>query len=632
MNKDKIKQLDTRDQCRLKLPIFYGSRDNYYHGFREVCANGIDEIVNNFDKGVLDITLHNDLETITVKDTGRGVPINLETDGIPNYKLLFETLFSGTNFDNNDNGKITTGVNGSGTCVLNHTSKLFKVISARDGGLYELIYEDGGIFQSFNKICDTDEHYSEFTFKLDDEVYTKTKYTYEDIYDICHHLAVTNNKITVILHCVGKEDVQFHYDSLNDYFEENTSCLISPKMICNDKVFNIENEINKVNCIFSSSSEIFQEVYLNSNYLPYGGAINEGIINGFRNFINKYGKDNISKFKNISKEDVEDSICFLVSFESTNVEYENQIKFSTKKKLYKNIMQDYIQEELEIFKLENEEGFKKLLEHIFQIQKFNEKSNANKKALKKKLNEKIDGINNRVGDLVDSDLHGEECELYITEGKSALGSVVLARHDSSRQAAMPIRGKILNCLKANYETILKNEIVMELVKVIGCGIETDRKHKDFNTFDIKNLRYGKIILATDQDADGEAIICLLLTMINRLMPTLIREGRVFIAQTPLYEVKLKDDTVVYWYSEDEKNKEINKYGNIVLINRSKGLGELEPEIMSECAMNPKTRHLIKVKIEDVESMQKAFDVWMNKDVTPRKRYLENNLNKYIVLD
>ncbi|MGM8331749.1 toprim domain-containing protein [Clostridium perfringens] len=632
MNKDKIKQLDTRDQCRLKLPIFYGSRDNYYHGFREVCANGIDEIVNNFENGVLEITLHNDLETITVKDSGRGVPINLETDGTPNYKLLFETLFSGTNFDNNDNGKITTGVNGSGTCVLNHTSKLFKVVSSRDGGLYELVYKDGGIFQSFNRVADSEEHYSEFTFKLDEEVYTKTKYDYEEIYNICHHLAVTNSQVKVVLKHSEKEDVEFHYNNLEEYFDENTSALTSPKVICHEQTFNKDNEINTINCLFSTSSEIFQETYLNSNFLPYGGTINEGIVNGFRNYINKYGKENINKFKNVSKEDIEDSLCFVISLESTNVEYENQIKFSTKKKLYRTIMQDYIQEELEIFRLEDSIGFNKLLEHIFQIQKFNEKSEASKKALKKKLNEKIDNINNRVGDLVDSETHGEDCELYITEGKSALGSVVLARYDSKYQAAMPIRGKILNCLKANYETILKNAVIMDLVKVIGCGIQTDKKHKDLNNFDMKNLRYGKIILATDQDTDGENIICLLLTMINRLMPKLIEEGRVFIAQTPLYEVKLKDDSVIYWYSEDEKNKEIDKYNNIALVNRAKGLGELEPEVMSECAMNPETRHLIKVEIGDIEKMQNAFSTWMDEDVAPRKEYLTNNLDKYLVID
>ena len=628
MNKDKIKQLDTRDQCRLKLPIFYGSRDNYYHGFREVCANGIDEIVNNFENGVLEITLHNDLETITVKDSGRGVPINLETDGTPNYKLLFETLFSGTNFDNNDNGKITTGVNGSGTCVLNHTSKLFKVVSARDGGLYELIYKDGGIFQSFNRICDSADHYSEFTFKLDKEVYTKTKYDYEEIYNICHHLAVTNSQVKVVLKYSEKEDVEFHYNNLEEYFDENTSALTSPKVICHEQTFDKDNEINKVNCLFSTSSEIFQETYLNSNFLPYGGTINEGIVNGFRNYINKYGKENINKFKNVSKEDIEDSLCFVISLESTNVEYENQIKFSTKKKLYRTIMQDYIQEELEIFRLEDSNGFNKLLEHIFQIQKFNEKSEASKKALKKKLNEKIDGINNRVEGLVDCKIHGEDAELFICEGKSALGSVILARNPIN-QASIPIRGKILNCLKANYTDILKSQIIMDLVKAIGCGIQTDKKHKDMENFNIKNIRYNKIILTADADPDGEAIICLLLTMFYKLMPEIIYKGKVYIANTPLYEIKLENNEIIYLYSENEKDEKIKQIKGNFTIARCKGLGELDPQTMSYTAMNPETRILTSVTMSTVKNMFEAFDIWMDTQVVKRKNIIENELVNYL---
>ena len=629
MDKDKIKQLNTREQCRLKLPIFYGSRDNYYHGFREVCANGIDEMVNNFEYGVLEIILHEDLKTITVKDSGRGVPINLKTDNTPNYKLLFETLFSGTNFDNNDNGKITTGVNGSGTCVLNHTSKLFKVVSARDGGLYELIYIDGGIFKSYNRVSDSAEHYSEFTFKLDEEVYTKTKYEYEEVYNICHHLAVTNNKIKVVLKHCEKEDVEFHYDNLEDYFDESTSVLTSPKIICKEQIFNKENEINKINCIFSTSSEIFQEVYLNSNFLPYGGSINEGIINGFRNYINKYGKENIKKFKNVSKEDIEDSLCFLISLESTNVEYENQIKFSTKKKLYKTIMQEYIQEELEVFRLENISGFNKLLEHIFQIQKFNNNAEKNKKNLKDKLTRKVDSFKNRIDDLVDCIIHDMNSELYIAEGKSALGSLVQGREDPNYQACYPIRGKTLSCLKTTIESVLANGVVEDLIRLLGCGIETKKKYKNFLTFNKENLRFGKIIFATDQDADGFNIQCLLLTIFYVLMPTLILDGHIYIVVTPLYEVKLSDDTMIYWYSEKERDEEISKYNNIVNISRCKGLGEVEAEIMNECAMNPKTRKLIQVTVKDIEEMDKAFKIWYGKDVKDRKKIIESELNKYL---
>ncbi|HGD0580674.1 TPA: toprim domain-containing protein [Clostridium perfringens] len=621
MNKDKIKQLDTRDQCRLKLPIFYGSRDNYYHGFREVCANGIDEIVNNFKNGVLEITLHDDLETITVKDSGRGVPINLETDGTPNYKLLFETLFSGTNFDNNDNGKITTGVNGSGTCVLNHTSKLFKVMSARDGGLYELIYKDGGIFQSFNRICDSTDHYSEFTFKLDKEVYTKTKYDYEEIYNICHHLAVTNSKVKVILKYSEKEDVEFHYNNLEEYFDENTSALTSPKVICHEQTFDKDNETNTINCLFSTSSEIFQETYLNSNFLPYGGTINEGIVNGFRNYINKYGKENINKFKNVSKEDIEDSLCFVISLESTNVEYENQIKFSTKKKLYRTIMQDYIQEELEIFRLEDSIGFNKLLEHIFQIQKFNEKSEASKKALKKKLNEKVT-ITSKIPNLIEcKSKNKEENILCICEGQSALGSLMSGRGDI--HALYPLRGKILNCFKAKLDKILKNDVVLGVQRSLGCGIEVKSKeNKDLNTFDINNLRYSKIYIIVDQDFDGiGSILPLLLSMFQTLNPTLIKEGRIYVCETPKYEVScnnkeyyaINDDELQQLLSNELKDK---KYE----IHYIKGLAELSSEAMALC-LSEGYQNITQITLKDVEKSLKTLDLFMGEKVNPRKDYI-----------
>lgn len=621
MNKDKIKQLDTRDQCRLKLPIFYGSRDNYYHGFREVCANGIDEIVNNFENGVLEITLHNDLETITVKDSGRGVPINLETDGTPNYKLLFETLFSGTNFDNNDNGKITTGVNGSGTCVLNHTSKLFKVVSARDGGLYELIYKDGGIFQSFNRICDSTDHYSEFTFKLDEEVYTKTKYDYEEIYNICHHLAVTNSQVKVVLKYSEKEDVEFHYNDLEEYFDENTSALTSPKVICHEQTFDKDNEINTINCLFSTSSEIFQETYLNSNFLPYGGTINEGIVNGFRNYINKYGKENINKFKNVSKEDIEDSLCFVISLESTNVEYENQIKFSTKKKLYRTIMQDYIQEELEIFRLEDSNGFNKLLEHIFQIQKFNEKSEASKKALKKKLNEKVT-ITSKIPNLIEcKSKNKEENILCICEGQSALGSLMSGRGDI--HALYPLRGKILNCFKAKLDKILKNDVVLGVQRSLGCGIEVKSKeNKDLNTFDINNLRYSKIYIIVDQDFDGiGSILPLLLSMFQTLNPTLIKEGRIYVCETPKYEVScnnkeyyaINDDELQQLLSKELKDK---KYE----IHYIKGLAELSSEAMALC-LSEGYQNITQITLKDVEKSLKTLDLFMGEKVNPRKDYI-----------
>lgn len=647
MSKDTIKQLDTRQQCREKLPIFFGSRDNYMHGVKEVIANAIDEISNNFDSGKVEVTLHDDLKTVTVKDTGRGIPIDSKTGDKPNYVLLFETLFAGTNYDNNENGKITVGTNGCGTCVLNHTSEYFKVVSARNGKVYEVLYTNGGSFQSFKEIGKSKETYSIFEFRLDNEVYIKTTYNPEELKNICKYNAAVNNKVTIEFN-YNNELTSFHYDSINDYFEEisssNTCKIINSvekeyvdtlEINSPDGLNQAQTERNIISLVLTTSSEPVQQTFLNSNYLPNNGTIYDGVIDGVRKATNNYCKDNKlidKKIGAISKEDVEESISFVCSILSTNVEYENQIKLSTKKKLYKKIAQNYTEEVLTIMNIEQPKEFEKLVKHILEVQKFNNKAQANKKALKKKLSEKIDGISNRVEGLVDCKKHGQDSELFIAEGKSALGSIVLARNPLY-QAAIPIRGKILNCLKADYDTIFKNDIILDIVKALGCGIETDRKNKDLGTFDINNIRYGRIFLATDMDSDGYNIQCLLLTMFYRLMPSLIHEGRIYLVKTPLYEVKMKNDEVIYWFSETEKEEAL-KQNNLEIKNiaRAKGLGELDATVMSQTGVHPDTRNVVQVTVDDVKKMQESFRIWMDNDVTERKEIIEKELYKYELID
>ena len=635
MSKDTIKQLDTREQCRQKISIWFGSRDQYTHPIKEILANSLDEINNNFDGGEITVWLQDDLKTIAVKDTGRGIPIANKTDGILNYVLLFETLFAGSNYSNNEYGKVTVGTNGCGSCVINHTSELFEVASARDGYLHEVRYENGGKLVHFKKISESDDHFTIVRFRLDDEVYTNTIYNPNEIREICKWNAAVNNKVTIKFY-YQDEISEYHYDSTEDYFDEVTANNTSPKLVGLKKSFDNQVEKNAIEVVIATSSEPVQQTFLNSNYLPEHGSIYDGVINGARLFINKYCKDNNlldKKIGNISNGDIEESLSFIASIESTNVEFSNQTKFSTNKKLYKDITQSYIQEMLTVMLAENPKGFEKIVKHILEVQKFNSKAQANKKALKKKLSEKIDSISNRVEGLVDCKHHGEDSELYIAEGKSALGSIVLARNPQN-QAVIPIRGKILNCLKANYDTIFKSEIIIDLVKAIGCGIETDKKNKDLGTFDIKNLRYGKIMACADADEDGKQIVCLILTMIYRLMPTLIHEGRVYIVNTPLYEVRLKDDSSLYWNSESEKEEYLIKYGdnNIKHMARCKGLGEMTAEVMSETGMNPQTRNLTQVTIDDIKAMQRAFDVWMDVDVTGRKEIISTELYKYKNID
>jgi DNA gyrase subunit B len=632
MGNDKIRALSDREKARDKLPIFYGSRDNYLHGFKEVLNNAVDEVLNNFDTGIIDIILHKDLETITVKDSGRGIPIaDVNENNIPYYELIFTTLFAGGKYD--DTNLNATGTNGVGTCILNYSSDYFKAISCNNGKKYIIEYENGGYIKTpLTYIEDTTEHGTQITFKLDNSIYTKTKYNYQEIRDIIDKTAKVSNKITLTLTYETKE--AFHYMNLHQYFNYHTKNNIIEPLIGQNKIYEeIDGEKTQIELVLSCSNEenLLQECMLNGNNLIEKSSIFEGVINGIRLFVHKYIKDNnlyIKKEKSISNDDIENCVNFCCNVLSNRVEFQSQTKFSTAKKLYKTVVQQYIQELLEIYSIEQKDDFVRLVNQILICKRAYEKAEKSKNDIKKKLSEKVDSINGRVDGLVDCKYHNEESELFITEGKSALGGILLSRNGDT-QAGYAIRGKILSCLKASLEKIFGNAVVTDLIKIIGCGVEVKSKHnKDLNTYNIDNIRYQRIIICTDQDFDGLAIQALLLTMIYRLMKDLIVKGRVYIAQTPKFVIT-NNETKYYAFTDDEKDTIIKKLQGKTHVNYLKGIGELNSIDMYNTALNPDTRQMIKVTIEDVEKMIKNFDVWMSDDVTDRKKYITEHLHEYI---
>lgn len=629
MKNDIIKTLTTREQCRDRISVWYGSADNYQHGFREVMANACDEINNNFDKGIIEIELFEDLKTISVKDTGRGIPIEGKTDGKPNRVLLFETLFAGTNYENSKKGKITTGVNGVGTCTLNHTSTLFKVESYRGKKLHELIYENGGEFKSFKSYDNPliNEEYStgtKITFKLDDEVYTKTEYVYDEIIDICDKIASVNPNIKFVIK--HKDDIRnISYKSLQDYFINTMGNEQSFESVV--KVFD-KPEKNIYEIVLTGSLENNKQyTFLNGTYLPEQGSIYDGIINGIRLYSNNYFKSNNmykSKEKNLTNKDVQGAVSFICKVESVNVSFSNQTKFSTAKKLYEELGKEYIQEMLEIWKNEEPMEFKRLMNIILASKRSNEKVQDYMSKTKKKLQETIT-VENRVDGYVDCKEYGEDSMLFVCEGRSALGSIVLAR-DAKNQAVFPLRGKILNILKSPYDKIFKNKEIEGLVKVLGCGVESKTTKIDFD-----KLRFGKLVIATDADCDGFHIQCLVLTMIYRLMPTLLERGHVYILDTPLFEIRdLKEDKMYYAYSDKEKDEIISKL-NKYQVSRNKGLGELEPTTMSMC-IKEGSNTIRQVQWEEIEEVNKWFETLMGEDLQTRKEYIKDNLHKYKMED
>ena len=639
-----IKRLSDREQARQKLPIFFGSRDNYVHPIKEAIANAVDELKNNDQKDPkIVVTLSDDQQTISVKDNGRGIPIIGESFGEKNYKLLFQTLFAGTKYDVTSN--IQTGTNGVGMATTCMTSKYFECQVERDGIFATAIFENGGELISFTeKKCNKDLHSSLVKFALDDDVYTKTKFIPEDVKEIVKHFSIAANGIKFVFIFNG-EETEYLIEDYCEYFKvENLSSTTSAIFTIGDIAFEQEIEVlkadgtvkeiekNNYTIILTTTPEVTQESYLNMTYLEQGGSINRGVLDGIRLHLNKYCRDNKlfpTKVTAFSKEDVESSISFLAVVESNNVEFSNQTKLSTEKKEYEKNAKEYVTNLLIAFETEQPKDFKKLVSHILEVQKHNNINTKAREKLKKKLGEKVEGINNRVDKLVDCEKHGMEAELFVTEGDSANGSITDSRDDEF-QAAYPLRGKLLNTLKSDLERTFKNEEIVDLVKIIGTGI-TDSKNKK-GDFDISKTRFGKIICTTDSDPDGQQISVLILVFIYRFMRPLLDAGMVYAARTPLYELKFEDDSVVYFLSEDDKNKNIGKYvGKKYTMNRLKGLGEVDAHTMRETAMNPETRKLVKFTVEDAKKAERMLLDWMDNDVEPRKRMINEQLPGFIDL-
>ena len=639
-----IKRLSDREQARQKLPIFFGSRDNYVHPIKEAIANAVDELKNNDQKDPkIIVTLSDDQQTISVKDNGRGIPIIGESFGEKNYKLLFQTLFAGTKYDVTSN--IQTGTNGVGMATTCMTSKYFECQVERDGIFATATFENGGELISFTeKKCNKDLHSSLVKFALDDDVYTETKFIPEDVKEIVKHFSIAANGIKFVF-IFNEEETEYLIEDYCEYFKmENLSSTTSAIFTIGDIAFEQEIEVlkadgtvkeiekNNYTIILTTTPEVTQESYLNMTYLEQGGSINRGVLDGIRLHLNKYCRDNKlfpTKVTAFSKEDVESSISFLAVVESNNVEFSNQTKLSTEKKEYEKNAKEYVTNLLITFETEQPKDFKKLVSHILEVQKHNNINTKAREKLKKKLGEKVEGINNRVEKLVDCEKHGMEAELFVTEGDSANGSITDSRDDEF-QAAYPLRGKLLNTLKSDLERTFKNEEIVDLVKIIGTGI-TDSKNKK-GDFDISKTRFGKIICTTDSDPDGQQISVLILVFIYRFMRPLLDAGMVYAARTPLYELKFEDDSVVYFLSEDDKNKNISKYeGKKYTMNRLKGLGEVDAHTMRETAMNPETRKLVKFTVEDAKKAERMLLDWMDNDVEPRKRMINEQLPGFIDL-
>lgn len=604
-NNDNIRALSDREKARTKLPIFFGSRENYYHGFREVISNAIDEIINNFDKGVINVELKDNI--ITVMDSGRGLPISKKGD----EDLLFTTLFAGGKYDESD--KVQTGTNGVGLAVLNFTSKFFKATIYSKDKITSVLYTDGGQNKqmSIEKNNTPIKHGTRIEFELDPECYTYTKFKEEEIEEIIKHFSAVTDNVDFIFN--GKK---YHYDSIEDYLDENLkNQVIKPYHY--EMNFDDGNEKNNYEIVFSASAEPIQETYLNNTYLIENGSIYNGFIKEFTNTVNKLAKEmklRKTKDSDYSEKDIGNVVSFVVRTESNRVEFAAQTKFSTNKRLYNTQIKQVVKNMIELYANANRQEFKKLVEALNKVHDVNTKANNVQKKLANELKKKVT-INNKVEGLVDCK-DSKNNELYIVEGRSALGSIVQAR-DPKTQAVFPLRGKVLNSWGVSTSKLLENKELSNLIKAIGVGVKNT--HSKQNDVEIDKARYQKIIIATDADEDGFAIASSLIAFFKKFIPEIIDNNMLYILQTPLYVAHTDKDEYYYSYSESEKNKVFSKIKDRYTISRLKGLGEASPDEMFRFGMNVNTR-VLKL-IEDDEESVKSLENWFGKDTNVRKKMI-----------
>lgn len=644
---ESIVTLKGADRVRKRPAVIFGSDgiEGCQHSVFEILSNSIDEAREGYGNKII-VTRYED-KSVEIEDFGRGIPVDYnKNEERFNWELVFCELYAGGKFNNNDaeSYEFSLGLNGLGLCSTQYSSEYMDVDIRRDGERYTLHFEKGENIGGLKR-----EKYSKkdtgtrIHWRPDLQVFTDIDISKEYYIEIIKRQAIVNAGVTFIFrNQVGKnfETTEFKYDNgitdhVTELIGENGMTQVQTwktERIVRDREDKPEYKV-KINIAMAFSNKVScAEYYHNSSWLEHGGAPEKAVRNAFVYQIDSYLKQNSRYTKNESKinfSDVEDCLVIVISSFSSITSYENQTKKAITNKGIQDAMTEFLRHQLEIYFIENPLDAEKITNQVLINKRSREDAEKTRLNIKKKLTGNMD-MTGRVAKFVDCRSKDvERREVFIVEGDSALGACKQAR-DPDFQAIIPIRGKILNCLKAGYDRIFKSEIITDLLKVLGCGVEVKSKaNKDLSSFDINNLRWSKVILCTDADVDGFQIRTLLLTMLYRLTPTLIDEGKVYIAESPLYELNTKDE-VYFAYTEAEKEEFIRKIGNKKFtIQRSKGLGENEPDMMSLTTMNPSTRRLIKVLPDDAKRTSEIFDILLGDNLDGRKEYIVENGAKYI---
>lgn len=648
-----ISSLKGADRVRKRPAVIFGSEglEGCEHSFFEILSNSIDEAREGYGKEIT-VTVHKD-GVIEVDDHGRGVPLDFnKKEGRYNWELVYCELYAGGKYENNKKGayKYSLGLNGLGACATQYSSEFMDVYSYKNNTMYEIHFKKGKPCSELisRELERGEKRTGTLTrWRPDLDVFTDTDIPREYYRDVLHKQAVVNAGLKLILKYQlsnGKfETEEFIYkNGISDYINEITDgkSLTEPVLWDmsakgRDREDKDEYELEAQISFCVSNTVSMLEYYHNSSFLEHGGSPDKAVRRAFTFELDKYLRANNKYLKNEAKitfTDIQDCLVLVINSFSTQTSYENQTKKSITNKFIEDALCDFMREKLEIYFQEHGTETELFANQVLVNKRSREKAETTRLDLKKKLATSND-ITSRVEKFVSCrSKDPEKRELYIVEGDSALSSCKLGR-DAEFQAIIPVRGKTLNCLKCTYDKIFKSDIIVDLLKVIGCGVEVRTKSKDdMAQFDINALKWHKIIICTDADEDGFQIRTLILTMFYRLLPSLIKEGRIYIAESPLYEITTSKEKIYFAYNENEKAEILEKIGNEkYTIQRSKGLGENEADMMWQTTMNPETRRLIQVNPADEYETQKIFETLLGDDIPARKAFIAENSARYMDL-
>ncbi len=645
-----IKSLKGADRVRKRPAVIFGSDDiiGCQHSFIEILANSVDEAREGYGDKII-VKKYQDL-SIEVEDFGRGVPLGYnEKEKRWNWELVFCELYAGGKYDNNDGNsayEFSLGLNGLGATATQYSSEYMSVKSYNGKTLSEMNFKVGnpvGELMVSDVTAGMKKRGTIIRWRPDLKVFKEIDIPVDFLSATLRRQAFVNAGIKFILEVEGEqgkfERTEYYYEhGVADYIAEITDGIATTSPV----LWNLETKGRdredlaeyklKAEVTFCFAKSGMTEYYHNSSFLEYGGAPDKAVKSAFTYAIDKFIKNQNKYQKNESKisfADIADNLSVIVNSASTQTSYENQTKKAITNAFIQKALTEFIKTNLEIYLTENSTAANTIVNQVLVNKRARESAEKTKIDIKKKLTGTMD-VSNRVEKFVPCRSKDPSVrEVYIVEGDSAMSSCKLGRN-ADFQAIIPVRGKTLNCMKSTYEKIFASDIIVDLLKVIGCGVEVKTgKKSDLATFDYDLLKWNKIIICTDADEDGFQIRTLLLTMFYRLLPTLIEKGKIYIAESPLFEITSGGETY-FAYNEQEKNEILAKLGTKkYTLQRSKGLGENEPDMMWRTTMCPQTRRLVAVSPADAEATAKMFDVLLGDALAERKQFITDYGHLYL---